>query len=87
MFVLIWIFCKLAGHTLFGSHVLMALTLYIAFILSDISDELGYAIEADLIALKDMVSHISTLPSADTKSEEPKIELSEVFKYLNGFNK
>lgn len=54
---------------------------------SDISDELGYAIEADLIALKDMVSHISTLPSADTKSEEPKLELSEVFKYLNGFNK
>jgi len=41
MFVLIWIFCKLAGHTLFGSHVLMALTLYIAFILSDISYKLG----------------------------------------------
>ena len=41
MFVLIWIVCKMNAYTLFGSHVLMALALYIAFILSDISDELG----------------------------------------------
>lgn len=41
MFVLIWIICKIYSCTLFGSHVLMALALYIAFILSDISGELG----------------------------------------------
>lgn len=55
---------------------------------SDISDELGYAIEADLVSIKQMVSQMSTLPEESTKSEEPKLELSEVFKYLNGnFNK
>lgn len=55
----------------------------------DISDELGYALEADLLKLKAMVNAMSTLPSVeDTKSEEPKVELSEVFKYLNtNFNK
>lgn len=50
----------------------------------DISDELGYALEADLLKLKAMVNSISTLPTTEaTKSEEPKVELSEVFKYLN----
>ena len=47
----------------------------------DISDEIGYALEADLLKLKAMVK-ASTLPSEITKSE-PELNLSEVFKYLN----
>ena len=51
---------------------------------SDISDEMGYALEADLTKLKAMISNISTLPSKITKPEEEKgAEISEVIKYLN----
>ena len=53
----------------------------------DISDNLGYAIEAELIKLKSIFNEISTLPT-DIEVTEPlevKQDNSEIYNYL--FNK
>jgi hypothetical protein len=51
----------------------------------NVSDELGYAIESELMKLKSMFVDLTTMPADDaTLPEETKaIDVSEIFKYLN----
>ena len=48
----------------------------------EISDELGYAIESELLKLKSSVSDLITLPEKSTKPIEAKDDTSEIYKYL-----
>ncbi len=48
----------------------------------DISDELGYAIESELLKLKSSVSDLITLPEQSTEPIETKDDQNEIFKYL-----
>ena len=48
----------------------------------EISDELGYAIESELLKLKSSVSDLITLPEQSTEPIETKDDQNEIFKYL-----
>lgn len=51
----------------------------------NVSDELGYAIESELMKLKSMFVDLTTMPAepATLPEEQKAIEISEIFKYLN----
>ncbi len=47
-----------------------------------ISDELGYAIESEILKLKSLISKAITLPEESTKPMMKKDDTSEIYKYL-----
>tara|TARA_B100000963_G_C22640839_1_gene680469 strand:- start:17740 stop:18432 length:693 start_codon:yes stop_codon:yes gene_type:complete len=51
----------------------------------DISDELGYALESEILKLKSLFQQISTLPTGNdvTKSHDLENDSSEIFNYLS----
>ena len=51
----------------------------------EISDELGYALEAEIFKLKSLFQQISTLPTENdvTKSHDLENDSSEIFNYLS----
>jgi len=51
----------------------------------EISDELGYALEAEILKLKSLFQQISTLPTGNdvTKSHDLENDSSEIFNYLS----